>query len=127
MYSAHDFHSDSEIGECLSDASSFLAIHCNLQSLSANFDNFYHMLAELYFPLSVIGISETRIRINQDLLYEVNLPGYDFISQPSITAGGGVAFYIKKSFKYIFRKEISTSVIDHEAFWVEIMADGNAI
>ena len=123
-YSAHDFHSDSEISKCLSDASSFLAIHCNLRSLSANFDKFYHMLTELYFPSSIIGISETQIRTNQDLLYEVNLPGYDFISQPSITAAGGVAFYIKKSFKYTFRKEISTSVIDYEALWVEIMADG---
>ena len=95
-YSVHDFHSDYEIGECLSDASSFFTMHCNIRSLSANFNNFFNMLAELYFPLSLIGISETRIRDNRDLLHEVNLPGYDIISQPSITAAGGVAFYIKK-------------------------------
>ena len=42
----------------------------------------------------------------------------------AITAAGGVAFYIKKSFKYTFRKEISTSVTDYEALWLEIVADG---
>ena len=82
------------------------------------------MLAELYFPLSLIGISETRIRDNRDLLHEVNLPGYDFISQPTITAAGGVAFYIKKGFKYPLRKELSTSLIDYEALWIEIVANG---
>jgi hypothetical protein len=33
------------------------------------------MLSELYFPLTIIGITETKLKVDQDLLSDINLPG----------------------------------------------------
>jgi len=60
-------------------------------SLQAYFDALVNMLSELYFPISVLGVTETKLKNDQDALVNVNLTGYDFFSQPSGTNGG----YIK--------------------------------
>ena len=42
------------------------------------------MLSELKFPFSVIGLSEIKFMVDNDILTNVNIPGYDFISQPEV-------------------------------------------
>ena len=57
------------------------------------------MLSELQFPFSVIGLSEIKFKVNKDIVTNVtnvNMPDYDFISQPSLLNAAGVSFYIKK-------------------------------
>ena len=44
--STHDFHSNHDIVECFSNGQAFSVIHCNIRSLSANYDNLAHMLSE---------------------------------------------------------------------------------
>ena len=100
-YTPHDFHSSNNIIECLSNHKAFSAVHCNIKSLSANHDNLIHMLSELNHSFPLIGLSETKISHGKDLLLNVNLSGYYFISEPSYTNAGGVAFYIKNDFRYI--------------------------
>ena len=58
FYSTHDFHSNYDINECLLGGQSFSLINCNIRSLSANFDKLSNMLSELYFPFSLIGLTE---------------------------------------------------------------------
>ena len=41
------------------------------------------MLSELYFPFSVIGLTETKIKMDQQPLLNFDLPGYSFFSQPT--------------------------------------------
>ena len=52
------------------------------------------MLSELQFPFSVIGLSEIKFKVDKDIITNVNISGYDFISQPSLSNGGGVGLYI---------------------------------
>ena len=84
-------------------------LHCNIQSLPANFEDFFLMYTEFYFSLYLIGSFKTLIGANQQLLHEVNLPGYNPISQPGIFATGGVAFYTKNIFKYAIHNKFFTS------------------
>lgn len=119
-YSVHDFHSNYDINECSSNNTSFSALNCNIRSLAANYDKFVHMLSELNFPFSLIGLSETKFKVDRELLINVNIPGYDFISEPSLSNAGGVAFYIKNNITFSLRTDITTSKHDFEALWIEI-------
>ena len=119
-YTPHDFHSSNDIIECLSNDKAFSALHCNIRSLSANLDNLIHMLSELNHSFPLIGLSETKISYDKDLHVNVDLTGYDFISEPSHTNAGGVAFYIKNNFNYVIRSEFTKSTHDFEALWIEI-------
>ena len=95
-------------------------MHYNTRSLSANHDNLIPMLSELNHSFPLIGLSETKISYGKDLLVNVNLSGYDFISEPSYADAEGVAFYIKNDFKYIIRTEFTKSTHHFEALWLEI-------
>ena len=65
------------------------------------------MLSELNHSFRLTGLSETKISHGKDSLVDVDLSGYDFISEPSHTNAGGVAFYIKNDFKYVIRTEFN--------------------
>ena len=119
-YTPHDFYSSNNIIECLSNHKAFSAMHCNIRSFSANLDNLIRILCELDHSFPLIGLSGTKISHGKDLLVNVNLSGYDFISEPSYTDAGGVAFYIKNDFKYIIRTEFTKSSYHLEALWLEI-------
>ena len=115
-YSVHDFHSSHDIIECSSQEKSFSALHCNIRSLSSNQDNFSHMLACLDFPFTLIGLTETKIRINESPIINVNIPGYYFVSEPTLSNAGGVGFTI--------RIDLTVTNLDFEALWVEIIIHG---
>jgi len=71
--------------------------HNNIRSLKRNLDNFQnHLLQELKFNFSIIGLSETRIT-NVDsspLTFNPNIPGYYFEYVPTPLSAGGVGMYI---------------------------------
>ena len=58
--------------------------------------------------------------MNLDPIINIEIPGYEFISQPTLSNAGGVGFYVHKGFTYTFCKDISISVEDFEALWIEI-------
>ena len=57
----------------------FSAIHCNIRSLSANYDDFCTLLSDLAFPFSIIGLSETKILHDAGQISNTDLLGYDYI------------------------------------------------
>ena len=107
-YSTHDFHSD-HIHESSLDPRPFSALHCNTTNVQGNYDNFAHMLSQLQFPFSVIGLSETKFMIDKDILTNIDLPGYDFISQPSLSQAGGISFYVRKNLTYSILSNLTTT------------------
>ena len=107
-YSTHDFHSD-HIQESSLDPRPFSALHCNTTNVQGNYDNFAHMLSKLQFPFSVIGLSETKFMIDKDILTNTDLPGYDFISQPSLSQAGGISFYVRKNLTYSILSNLTTT------------------
>ena len=110
-----DFHSNYDINECLLSGQSFSLINCNVRSLSANFDKLSNMLSELYFPFSLIGLTEIKQKIDQPPISNPDLCGYQFLSQPSLSDAGGVAFYINNNLNFNIRPEFTTTADDFEA------------
>ena len=90
-YTSETFNNDNDIIECLMAKNSFSALNCNIRSLSANNDNLVNLLSELAFAFSLIGLTETKIKLNQDPIVNTKLSGYNFLSQPTYSnAGGGL-------------------------------------
>ena len=59
------------------------------------------MLSELYFPISVIGVTERKLKNDRQILLNINITGCSVLSEPSYTNTGGVGFYIKNHLGYI--------------------------
>ena len=78
------------------------------------------MLGEVKFPFSLIGLSETKIKINEDCLANINLPGYNFLSQLSLSNAGGIGFFIKDNLAFSAREYLSISKEEFEGLWIEI-------
>ena len=79
------------------------------------------MLSELYFPISVLGVTETKLKNDQDALVNINITGYNFLSQPSATNAGGVGFYVKNNLVYTHHSDLSAQKQnDYESLWIEI-------
>ena len=119
-YSTNKFHDNNSINDCLS-AKSFSVLNCNIRSFSANFDALARMLSELYFPFSIIGLTEVKIKENEMPAINTDIPSYHFISQPSNSNAGGVGFYINNNLKTKIRTDLSSRTDEYEALWIEII------
>ena len=81
--------------------SSFSLLHNNVRSLKRNLENFQvHLLDELDYDFSLIGVSEMTINSLKDLDFDPSIPGYAFEQVPSPLASGGVGLCINDSLKY---------------------------
>ena len=121
-YSPYSFHVmknnlnvDTRIG-----SPKFSLFHNNVRSLKRNFENLEtHLLNELEYHFSVIGITETKIA-NSDLPEQLpSLPGYEFEFVPSPLSAGGVGMFISDKFKYKIIEKTSTNAF--QALWVEFL------
>ena len=120
-YTTQDFQINIELCESIKNPTSFTVLHSNIRSLSKNYDQLTNLLSSIQHQLSIIGITETKIKRDFDCLNNIQLPRYDFISQPTLSNAGGVGFYILNELHYTIRKDLSSSLYDdYEMLWVEI-------
>ena len=99
--------------------SSFSLLHAHLRSLSAHIDDL-KLLDSIKLLFDILGISETKEQVNKDFLRNVNLAGYDFYSQPSMSAAGGVALYVNSKLNYLIREELNATENEFEFIWIEV-------
>lgn len=60
------------------------------------------------------------------LVLNTDLPGYQFVSQPSISNAGGVGFYTQENLKFTTtRSELTTSKDEFETLRIEIQNDSH--
>ena len=118
-YTPHEFHSKVCIRNAISKKP-FSIIHCNIRSLSANFDSLSTLLSDLQHNFSVIGISETRLLVGREQITNTSIPGYTFFSQPSVQEAGGVGLYIRDDLEFHLRDDLCISTGDYECIWIEI-------
>ena len=78
------------------------------------------MLTELHFPFSVIGLTETKIKFGKQPLTNIDLPGYTFVSQNTLSNAGGVGFYVRNDLTFTVLAELSCKIADYEALWIKI-------
>ena len=68
----------------------------------------------------MIGLTEIKLKADQNPIFNTNLPGYNFISQPSLSSAGGVGFFVRDNLKSLIRPDFTALKDDFEALWVEI-------
>ena len=79
------------------------------------------MLSELQFPFSEIGLSEIKFKVDKDIITNVNISDYDFISQPSLSNAEDVGLYVNNNLTFTVLSELSViSNVNFEALWIEI-------
>ena len=76
------------------------------------------MLSGLYFPFSLIGLNEIKQKIVESPISNTDLYGYQFLSQPSLSSAGGVAFYINNNLNFSIRPEFTTTTDGFEALCI---------
>ena len=81
------------------------------------------MLASFNFSFSLIGLTETIIRADENPIMKVNIPGYHFVSEPSLSNAGGVAFY-RDNLNFSLRTDLTVSNLDFDALWIKILTHG---
>ena len=118
-YSSSDFRNNQEISDCLSE-NAFSFLHCNIRSLSANKNNLKHLLYELNCSFTLIALTETKLAVANDSLSNLNLHGYRFLSQPSLSNAGGVGFYVRDNYNFSVRSDLSITESGFEALWMEV-------
>ena len=104
-YSPNSFHKEfSKLGLNSSlnvQNSTFSIFHNNISSLRQNLENLQvHVLQQLDFPFSIIGITETRITNDNISSFNYNIPGYSFEFVPTPLSAGGVGMYIRDDYNY---------------------------
>ena len=118
-YTPQQFHCNEDINQtCQSE--SFSVLHCNIRSIAANYDKLTELLSELNYSFKVIGLSETKITNNTGQISNTSLPGYNFISQPTLSQAGGVGLYIKNGTEFHIRDDLSCVTNKFESLWIEI-------
>ena len=78
------------------------------------------LLSCIQYKFSVIGLTETKIVQNKNIVTNTDLVGYKFISQPTLYNAVGVGFYVEDSLKYRIREDFSSTTVDFEGLWIEI-------
>ena len=91
-YTTHKFHSSKQIQSSLCEKS-FSTLHFNISSLSANYEAFAEMLSDMNHSFPIIGLSETKIKAGVAQYVNIDLPGYEFLSQPTFSNAGGCVLY----------------------------------
>ena len=98
----------------------FSVFHNNVRSLRKNLENLQtHVLDELDFSFSIIGITETRITNANLDTFNYDIPGYSFEFVPTPLAAGGVGMYIRDDYRYYVIEKTSNEAF--QALWVEII------
>ena len=93
-------------------------LHNNVRSLRRNLENLQvHLLDELNYSFSVIGVSETKISTVDCVNFDTSIPGYKFEYVPTPLSSGGVGMYVKDNLNYTIIDKTSNEAF--QALWIE--------
>lgn len=78
------------------------------------------MLTDLNLMFSVIGLTETKIKVIQNPLFNTEIQGRVFESQPILSNAGGIGSYICNDLSCTIRNDFSTTNPDFHSQWIRI-------
>ena len=74
----------------------FSFFHLNISSLPFHFEDLSTLISEHNLNFDFLGISESRLKLNQNPLTSVQLPGYNIEYTPTECNNGGTFLDVKK-------------------------------
>ena len=84
----------------------FSFFHLNVSSLPFHFEELSTLISERNLNFDFLGISESRLKLNQNPLTSVQLAGYSIEYTPTEYNNGGTLRYVKKGINYKLRKDL---------------------
>ena len=100
----------------------FNALHFNISSLSYNIDQLTTIINTLRVKFEILGITESRIRIDKQAINNIHLEGYVIESTPTAASWGGALLYINKNINFKLRNDLK--IYKHkelESIFIEII------
>ena len=98
---------------------SFSILHNIVRSLGRNLEILdVHLLDELDYRFSVIGITETKITNSIGIDFNPHIPNYQFELVPNALSCGGVGMYVNTSLNYTVLEKTSNEAF--QALWIEL-------
>lgn len=81
---------------------------------------FLNLLDDLDYKFFILGLSETKFITDKDLVDNISIPGYSFVSKPSLSNAGGVGLFVKSDLNYTIREDLSQVEPEFETIWIEV-------
>ena len=78
----------------------FSFFHLNVSSLPFHFEGLSILITEHNLNFDFLGMSESRLELNQNPLTSVQQPGYNVEYTPTECNNGGTLLYVKKGINY---------------------------
>ncbi len=99
-----------------------LIVSINIASLCKNQQKIEQFLSASLTSPSIIAISETKIRLSDNVTNQYNLDNFDYTFEHNDTPShfGGVGLYIKNNIEYNLRNDIVFNVSRCETLWIEV-------
>ena len=98
---------------------SFSILHNNVRNLRRNLENLQvHLLDELDYHFSVIGITEAKITNSARIDFNPHIPNYQFEQVPTPLSCGGVGMYVDANLNYTVLEKTSNEAF--QALWIEL-------
>ena len=103
------YYNLSDFNDLIIDPAALGVMHLNIASLSKHFDDLSNLLAMMKYSFPVIGLTEHKIGRNQPLC-EINLPGYTFCYDKTMSSHGGTVFFVSDKICFSQREDLNISV-----------------
>ena len=110
----------SEISHLDSHSSDLSILHTNIRSLALHYDELVSLAAVTNRIFSVIGVSETWNSKDNQIVTNVEIPGYKLYKTLSSSQNGGVGLYVQQSFVSKPREDLDFTSSEFETVWVEV-------
>ena len=95
----------------------FSILHCNIRSLPKNLTLLNDILITVKELPSIIAVTETKLA--EFNLYNISIPGYNFVNNVSKTNAGGAGLYIKDNLKFTKRTVLNLILEGLETCFIE--------
>ena len=107
-----------EAKSTLTNTNKFWLFHANIRSLQKNFQGMCQLFNDISFVPNIIALSELWVKDNY--FFQPHLPDYKFIFSKSESRAGGVAFFIRDSYRFNIRNDLHFECANCENLWVKV-------
>lgn len=105
------YYSEKEYNSSIKTDKKFSIVHFNSRSLYANFSSIEEYLQQFHDPFSIIAVSETWIKEEKGVDFELKDYNLNYVNRTN-KAGGGVAIYVHRKFKFRILESMTLTIND---------------
>ena len=99
----------------------FPLFHLNISFLPYHFQDLSDLLESLKKKFSILGIKETRLKVNSQPLINTDFNNYNIESTSTESDNGGTLLYISSDLNYKVQNDLKNYKKKLESFFIEII------